>query len=148
MIIPTTPRPITNCKISRLLLDHVISLVPETELILTAQVESPSPGIEAVLEPATFHEDILTGAVLVQMPANVPIRLVNLSPQEVVLKAGTCEGQLTEIDRRDSDLNSEIKEPSKDYTGTNSSKRDHSRPNELMVRQMSNVDTVELPEHV
>lgn len=79
-----------------------VILQPHTEHIVWGEAVNPCPGKEAVLNPMYLPpQDVMVAAALVNMDAQVPVRIANFSDNQVKLKAGLFLGDMVEsIPRR------------------------------------------------
>ena len=124
-------RAFTGYAVSRVLLQDPSVLPAESEQDVWGVVEVPKPGVSAVLEPANIAEGVLSGRVVVDVAQRVPIRLCNLSANEVILRKGLCLGVLVEAKEEPLTLGSDVvdEEPTR-------------------LRRVETRKTEELPEHL
>ena len=67
--------------IARVVLDNGAVIPARSECNRIWKVEDPVEEITGVLDPASLKNGTHTGAVLVEMKENIPVRMVNLTSQ-------------------------------------------------------------------
>ena len=69
-----------------------------SETVLSAHVDKQYGKLVGVLDPASLKNGAHTGSVLVKMNEFIPVRILNPTPQELKLPAGTHLGKLVEAE--------------------------------------------------
>lgn len=84
--------------VARVSIEKDTTLPPMSETILSGCVDKPDQQLVGVLDPASLKNGAHTGSVLVKMNDRIPVRILNPTPQELKLPAGTHLGKLVEAE--------------------------------------------------
>ena len=93
--------------VTRVSIPSDTTLPPLSETVLSAHVDKPNGKLVGVLDPASLKNGAHTGSVLVKMNECIPVRILNPTPQELKLPAGTHLSKLVEAEAEALNINTE-----------------------------------------